>query len=84
MDEGEIVNVAVAQEFRGRGIGEQMLGELIRQGRLMSVKRFILDVRVGNTAAIRLYEKAGFRRLAIQKNFYENPSEDGWLMELLV
>lgn len=83
LDEGEIVNVAVAPEFRGRGIGFLMLSSLIQYGREQGVRRFLLDVRVSNQPAIALYKKAGFQTLALQKNFYQNPSEDAWLMELI-
>lgn len=84
IDEGEIVNVAVAEAFRGRGIGERMLQKMLRFGMAKGVKRFILDVRVGNAPAIKLYRKLGFRPLVLEKNFYESPSEDAWLMELKV
>ncbi len=84
MDEGEIVNVAVAETFRGKGIGERMMQALLALGRSKGVDRFILDVRVGNAPAIKLYKKMGFFPLALEKNFYENPVEDGWLMELKV
>lgn len=82
LDEGEIVNVAVAPEHRSRGIGRIMLDQLIARGKAKGVSRFLLDVRLSNLPAIRLYEGAGFKKLAVQKNFYENPSEDAWLMEL--
>lgn len=82
-EEGEIINVAIAPEFRGRGYGEKLVFELIHQGRIKGVSRFILDVRMSNASAIRLYEKAGFKTIAIEKNFYENPKEDAWLMELV-
>ena len=84
MDEGEIVNVAVAEAFRSRGIGKRMLKEMLRFGMSKGVKRFILDVRVGNAPAIKLYRKMGFCPLVLEKNFYESPLEDAWLMELKV
>lgn len=83
LDEGEIVNVAVAPDFRGRGVGFSMLSSLIQYGREQGVSRFLLDVRVSNHPAIALYKKSGFKPLALQKNFYQNPSEDAWLMELI-
>ncbi|MBS5521855.1 MAG: ribosomal protein S18-alanine N-acetyltransferase [Clostridiales bacterium] len=84
MDEGEIVNIAVAPDFCRAGIGTKMLASLLEKGRGQGVTRFLLDVRFSNLAAIRLYEKAGFKKIAVQKNFYENPAEDAWLMELKV
>lgn len=84
LDEGEIINVAIAPEERGQGVGLQMLDVLLETGKARGITRFLLDVRLSNTAALRLYEKAGFMILARQKNFYQSPTEDGWLMELNV
>ncbi len=84
LDEGEIINVAVAPDCRGLGVGLRMLEHLLALGKDRGIIRFLLDVRVSNAPAIRLYEKAGFAILAQQKNFYQSPVEDGWLMELLV
>ena len=81
-DEGEIINVAVAPKYQGNGIGKMLLMELIKRGTARGITRFILDVRVSNEKAVGLYEKAGFRKLVLQKGFYGNPPEDGWLMEL--
>lgn len=84
LDEGEIINVAIAPEARGQGVGLQMLEALLAAGKARGITRFLLDVRLSNTAAQRLYEKAGFMVLARQKNFYQSPTEDAWLMELNV
>lgn len=84
LDEGEIINVAIAPEERGQGVGLQMLEALLKTGKARGITRFLLDVRLSNTAAQRLYEKAGFMILARQKNFYQSPTEDAWLMELNV
>ena len=84
LDEGEIINVAIDPKRRGQGAGMAMLSELLSVGKASGVKRFLLDVRAGNEPAKRLYEKAGFVKLAVQKDFYETPTEDGWLMELMV
>lgn len=83
MDEGEIVNVAIDPKFRRAGVGMKMLNCLIEHGRNAGVRRFLLDVRVSNEGAISLYEKAGFKKVVKQKNFYEKPVEDAWLMELM-
>lgn len=84
LDEGEIINVAIHPNWRGRGLGGRMLGFLLEEGRKDGVNRFILDVRESNVAAQKLYESAGFKKIALQKRFYDTPVEDGWLMEFLV
>ncbi len=84
LDEGEIINVAIHPDCRGRGFGGIMLGRLLEAGKKVGVNRFVLDVRESNIAAQKLYENAGFKKIALQKRFYDTPVEDGWLMEYLI
>lgn len=79
-DEADITNVAVCERCRGRGVGYQMLVELMRLGRERGVLRYTLEVRTGNAAAVHLYEKLGFVSAGIRKNFYERPREDALIM----
>lgn len=81
-DEGEIVNVAVKKDARQEGIGEAMLRTLLQQAENAGIRTVLLEVRVSNQAAIRLYEKLGFEICGLRKNFYELPREDGYLMKL--
>lgn len=81
--EGYIYNVAVKKEFRRQEIGYQMLRELIRQASEKDISTFTLEVRCSNTAAIHLYERLGFTRAGIRKDFYSLPTEDAVIMWLL-
>ena len=80
LDEGEITNVAVAPAARRRGIARALLTELKRQLTCRNVSRIVLEVRVSNEPAIRLYEQMGFSVLGVRKNFYEKPAEDAYIM----
>ena len=80
LEEGDICNVAVEQSCRRKGIGEAMLTELMRLAKQRGVKDFTLEVRSGNEAAIRLYEKLGFQMEGIRKGFYSNPREDALIL----
>lgn len=79
-NEGNIDNVVVAEEFRGRGIAQEMLRELIARGEEMGVEAFTLEVRVSNASAIHVYEKLGFVSEGIRPGFYERPTEDAMIM----
>lgn len=79
-DEGEIINVAVKPEFRRQKIADKLIGALLSEGHKNGVSRFFLEVRVSNAAAIHLYEKNGFVKQGIRKNFYEKPHEDAYVM----
>ena len=66
-DEAELMRIAVVPEERGKRYGLTLL----RAGLVE-----MLEVRAGNTAAIRLYEKHGFLLAGRRKNYYEKPVED--------
>ncbi len=79
-NEGNIDNVVVAEEFRGRGIAGELLQELIARGGMQGVEAYTLEVRVSNSAAIHIYEKLGFVSEGIRPDFYEKPVEDAMIM----
>lgn len=79
-DEGEITNVAVAPTARRKGIARALLIELKERLAALGIGRIVLEVRVSNEAAIRLYEQMGFCTLGTRKNFYEKPAEDAYVM----
>lgn len=79
--EGDITNVAVDERFRGQKIATALLQKLLAYGtNECGIHAFTLEVRSKNTAAIRLYENAGFRSEGIRPNFYENPKDDAIIM----
>ncbi len=78
--DGDINNVVVAEAWRGRGIGKQMLSKLMELGREIGIENYTLEVRVSNTPAINLYESLGFASAGIRPNFYERPREDAMIM----
>lgn len=79
-DEADITNVAVSADVRNCGVAFAMLSELMARGKKRGIARFTLEVRAGNNAALRLYEKLGFEAVGIRKNFYERPKEDAVIM----
>lgn len=79
-NEGNIDNVVVDAPWRGQGVAQAMLGELLARGEARGVEAFTLEVRAGNEAAIHVYEKLGFRPEGIRPRFYEKPVEDAVIM----
>ncbi len=78
--EADITNVCVIPEERRKGIAERLLRSLMEYGYSNSVKDFTLEVRSGNTAAIKLYEKLGFQSEGKRPGFYEDPKDDAIIM----
>jgi len=60
--EVRLVEIMVAAEFRGRGIGSAAIGEVLAAAQSAG-KPVLLHVNVMNGGAIRLYERLGFRRI---------------------
>ncbi len=62
---GAIQNLGVDMDHRGRGLGSILLARAAIGFRDAGLKRMHLEVTTENTAAIRLYERMGFRRAQI-------------------
>jgi [ribosomal protein S18]-alanine N-acetyltransferase len=75
----ELVSVAVAPRFRGKGAASALLESLLRRLRRHGASRLHLVVRAKNWAARSFYEKYGFRRLRTVPRYYED-GEDGVAM----
>lgn len=80
LDEGYISNVAVSPEHRRQGIADKLIDRLCKICEGLNLSFVTLEVRAGNAPAIALYEKHGFRRVGLRKNYYERPKEDALLM----
>jgi ribosomal-protein-alanine N-acetyltransferase len=79
-DEVHLANIAVAPQWRGRGIGRFLMEKLLERARRGKASWIALEVRFSNHWARRLYESLGFRPVAIRKNYYRNDAEDALVM----
>ncbi len=61
--EGAIQNLGVHPDFRDRGLGRALLSSALAGFRSVGCTHVQLEVTVQNTAAVRLYERMGFRRI---------------------
>jgi ribosomal-protein-alanine N-acetyltransferase len=77
-----INNVAVRQQYRGRGYGALLLGQVLDEARKKRATTAFLEVRSGNSAAQALYTKCGFRPIAKRSNYYSEPAEDAVVMTM--
>ncbi len=80
LDEADITNVAVSPDLRRHGIGHELLERLLSLAGQKGICTIFLEVRISNTAAITLYQHAGFRACGQRKNYYTEPEEDALLM----
>ena len=68
----DIMNIVVKKDFRNQGIGSLLLKELINLSKSLNIKNLFLEVNEKNTPAISLYNKFGFKKISIRKNYYKN------------
>ena len=69
-DEAEILSVAVASARRGRGLARKLLDLHMRRLAGLGARAVFLEVDEHNAAAIRLYDRAGFREISRRPNYY--------------
>ena len=80
LDEGDIANIAVRADKRGRGFGKTVLTALENEAKKRGVVYLHLEVRESNAPARHLYEGFGFLSDGIRKNYYQKPLENAVLM----
>ncbi|MCL2061727.1 MAG: ribosomal protein S18-alanine N-acetyltransferase [Firmicutes bacterium] len=81
--EAEVNNIAVDKAFRKRGIANEILQSLLSAAKSAGADTFFLEVSVQNAAAIGLYQKHGFKQIAVRKDYYAK-GEDAAVMKLSV
>lgn len=81
MDQGDVTNIAVPDEYKKKGIATVLLKDLIRETMLAGVTELFLEVREHNTPALCLYRAAGFEEVGRRKGYYDKPKEDALLMK---
>jgi len=79
-DEGHISNIAVAKKYQKQGIGNLLMKALIKAAIANNINGLTLEVRASNQAALALYNKHGFIKEGLRKNYYSYPNEDAIIM----
>jgi ribosomal-protein-alanine N-acetyltransferase len=80
VDAWHIMNLAVDQPYRRRGIARRLLEELFTSTGGDAMRGYTLEVRVSNASAITLYEQAGFRITSVRRGYYTDNREDAYVM----
>lgn len=78
--EADMMNLAVAQEYRRQGIGRRLVSALIDQLRANKTYCLTLEVRASNIAAISLYNGLGFEVVGRRPKYYSKPVEDALIL----
>jgi ribosomal-protein-alanine N-acetyltransferase len=81
-EELRILNVAVAPEFQGQGIGTALMRTALEEGRQAGCHEAWLEVRPSNDAALRVYARLGFVEHGRRPGYYQDTGEDALLLRL--
>ena len=76
-----ITNLAVRKDRRRQGIGSVLLEKVLEFAEDNRCRRIFLEVRPTNRIAVQLYDKFGFSKGSMMKNYYSSQGEDAIVME---
>ena len=79
-DEGEVLNLAVGEKFRQRGVGRQLLDAVFGLFRKRGVRTAYLEVRTSNAPGRAFYQNMGFREVGRRRAYYDKPREDALVL----
>ncbi len=86
IDEAHITTVSVDPALQRQGIASRLMRELLGRAIDEGMSCSTLEVRAGNEAAVKLYEKLGYAVTATRKKYYPDNREDAlimWLYDLV-
>ena len=75
-----ILAIATHPDFRGQGIGGQILHHVLDVAKKTGCSLATLEVRRSNRPAIALYERAGFKTVHVRARYYQDDGEDALVM----
>jgi len=78
-----VLNFAVRRSHRRLAIGTQMMGKLFAKLSIERRDRILLEVRERNLPAQLFFRSLGYRAISVLKDFYEDSTEDAYLMQFL-
>ncbi|MFF4502425.1 ribosomal protein S18-alanine N-acetyltransferase [Streptomyces sp. NPDC001401] len=81
-DLADIQTIAVARDQWGTGLGGRLLTELLRAATAFECAEVMLECRIDNTRAQKLYERFGFEAIGFRRGYYQPGNVDALVMRL--
>ncbi|KOV59464.1 ribosomal protein S18-alanine N-acetyltransferase [Streptomyces sp. MMG1121] len=82
-DQADVQTIAVARDHQGTGLGGRLLTELLRAATDFECHEVLLECRVDNVSAQRLYERFGFEPIGFRRGYYQPGNVDALVMRLI-
>lgn len=81
-DQADVQTIAVAPSHWGTGLGSRLLTDLLTAATAFECGEVMLEVRVDNTRAQKLYERFGFEPIGFRRGYYQPGNVDALVMRL--
>lgn len=78
-----ITNLAVAVAYQGKGVGSNLVNQMIRLMTLLGKQQMTLEVRRDNTKAQGLYRRLGFSTGKLIAHYYGDGGDAVWMSRQL-
>lgn len=79
-EEAHVGTIATKREHRGLRLAEQLIAYTALGALNEGLQYVILEVRVSNLSAIKLYQRLGFEQVGLRRKYYTDTGEDALLM----
>jgi ribosomal-protein-alanine N-acetyltransferase len=87
VDEAHLLNITVDPAVHGRGLGLALLEHAAGLARAGNMQSVLLEVRPSNQRALAIYQRYGFSRIGVRRNYYpaaHGQREDAIVMRLVL
>ncbi|WP_328876622.1 ribosomal protein S18-alanine N-acetyltransferase [Streptomyces sp. NBC_00287] len=81
-DLADIQTIAAARDYWGTGLGGRLLAELLRAATAFECAEVMLECRIDNVRAQKLYERYGFEAIGFRRGYYQPGNVDALVMRL--
>lgn len=79
---GDVQTIASARDQWGTGLGAELLSDLLKHATDFECAEILLEVRVDNIRAQKLYERFGFEPIGFRRGYYQPGNVDALVMRL--
>ncbi|WP_243744895.1 ribosomal protein S18-alanine N-acetyltransferase [Streptomyces hainanensis] len=79
-DAGDVMTIGVTRAHEGTGLGARLLSELLAAAAGFGCREVLLEVRVDNERAQRLYTRFGFAPVGVRRGYYQPGGHDALVM----
>lgn len=79
-DTADVMTIAVDTSYRGTGLGDRLLGDLLGRASAAGAQSVLLEVRADNAPALGLYGRHGFEQVSVRRRYYQPGDVDALVL----